>query len=399
MNLISIVLIIISNLYLQNPVLDNNKGFLLGNEVLLRYKQELIKDKRIALVTNSTGIVQNGRLFIEKLISENYNVKKIFTPEHGFSADDYYEKSFGNIPIISLYGEKKSFTDADISDVDVIIYDIQDVGVRFYTYTSTLYLTMRDAYKNNKTFIVCDRPSIARADYFSGFVLEEKFSSFVGMLPLPICYGMTTAELASFISGEYGFKGIMTIPMQGYNRNSYFPDLSLKWINPSPNIKSFESALIYPALCFLEGTNISEGRGTDYPFRVFGAPFLNSYDLLEEINSYNFKGVSFEQYEFTPGESGNAYKPKFTGQNCSGIKINLTNFNEFEPVELGIAVLYSLKKQTGFKWTNKNFIDKLAGTDRLRKMIDGNYFLSDIIDSYKDEVKEFALKREKYLLY
>jgi uncharacterized protein YbbC (DUF1343 family) len=386
------LLLIVGNLYGQ---------FKLGNEVLISEKSELIKNKRIALITNKTGIVQNGNYFYKELLDNGMNVVKIFTPEHGFTTDDKYNDNL-SIPVISLYNSEKSFSKSDIEDVDIFIFDIQDLGARFYTYTSTLYLTLKDAIKYNKEYIVCDRPCIANPNYIGGFMLEEKFNSFVGMIPTPAMYGLTIGELGEYLKDiiSPGYNDFFVIQIKNYTRKTCYEDLYLKWINPSPNITSLESGRIYPALCFLEGTNISEGRGTETPFQIFGAPFCKSQELLDMLNDYHFQGVKFESIDFTPEMKISSYEPKFMNQLCSGIKITVTDFSRFEPVDLSVAILISLKKSSEqFKWTNKNYIDKLAGTDKLRKMIDSGKTLEDIKNICEGERDEYRNKIKKYLIY
>lgn len=382
-------------------VIDSD-GFKLGNEVLLNEKLELFKNKNVAVITNKTGILSGGKLLFESLINKGVNVIKIFTPEHGFETDDTYKNTGINIPVVSLYGKNKSIEDSDLDNVDVLVFDIQELGVRYYTYTSTLYLTMKDASRMGKKFILCDRPSIANQNYFDGFLLNENFSSFVGMIPTPVMFGMTIGELGSYLrstitSKDFDFE---VIKMKGYNRETLFEDLNLPWINPSPNIISLESAKLYPALCFIEGTNISEGRGTDTPFQLFGAPFCNGEELAYILNSFHLEGVGFNAVKFTPGKKISSYEPKYMNEECNGVSITITDFKKYKPVEVSIAVLYALKASTKqFKWINNNYIDKLAGTSKLRTMLDELKTLKEITDSYSDELEKFNIKRKKFLLY
>jgi len=387
------------NSFSQN-IIDEFKT---GNQVLISDYDYLIKNKNLAIITNKSGIDKYGNHIIDMLIENNYKVKKIFTPEHGFSADDNYKSSKGNIPIISLYGNKYSFDSEEVNDIDVIIFDIQDLGARFYTYTSTLYLNMKEAKKLNKTFIVCDRPSISNANYISGFMLDNNFSSFVGNIPTPIMNGMTIGELANFLNGEYiNNSDFYVINMKAYHRNSIYENLMKTWINPSPSISSIESARLYPALCFLEGTNISEGRGTDTPFQLLGAPNLNSDELISELNLLNINGVKFENTVFIPKQEllPGYTAMKFINKKCYGVKLTVTNFKDFSPIECSISILYALRKvYPNFQWTGKNFIDKLAGTNLLRKMIDNKNIPNDIFDSYSEDLKDFKSVRNKYLIY
>jgi uncharacterized protein YbbC (DUF1343 family) len=380
-----------------------NLSFETGNTMLVKENIELLKDKRVGVITNSTGVDKNGKHIIDLLIENKLNVSKIFTPEHGFSADDTYITSGIEIPVTSLYGNKYTFTKNDVSDVDVLVFDIQELGVRFYTYTSTLYLTMQDAKKFGKEFLVCDRPSVTNLNNTEGFMLDEDFSSFVGKIPTPVVFGLTLGELANYLNGEYikndKFK---VIKMKDYDSNIKYENLMSNWINPSPSITSIESARLYPALCFLEGTDISEGRGTSTPFQVLGSPFVNGDVLLKNLNDYDLKGISFEKTEFCPDQSllPSYTAMKFISVVCYGVKLSVTDIYKFKPFETSVAVLLSLKKSSSkFHWINKNFIDKLAGTNKLRTMIDNGSTLNDIIAESENDVRNFKEKIKPYLMY
>lgn len=374
-----------------------------GNSMLVKENLDLVKDKNVGIITNRTGVDKNGKHIIDMLVENNVNVVKIFTPEHGFSADDTYKTSGYEIPVISLYGNKYSFTSNDVDNVDVLIYDIQELGVRFYTYTSTLYLTMQDAKKYGKKYIVCDRPSLLNINYPEGFLLDDKYSSFVGRIPTTVVTGLTIGELALFLDLEYvNNNGFRVVKMNDYDRNKKYESLMGEWIKPSPSITSLESARLYSALCFLEGTNISEGRGTEIPFQIFGAPFLDNDLLLNNLSGFGLKGVSFEKTEFVPDQSllPSYNAMKFVEQKCYGIKLSVTDFTKYKPFETSVAILLALKKTSSkFSWANKNFIDKLAGTNRLRNMIDNNNSFDEIINETSIDVKNYTEKIKPYLLY
>lgn len=374
--------------------------FLLGNEVLIGKNIDKLRNKKIALVTNQTGITANGTHITDTLVSLGINVVKIFTPEHGIRGDENYsnidEKT--GIPVISIYGDKSKPTPADLSDVEIVIYDIQDVGARFYTYTSTLYYLVEAVTENNVELIVCDRPLIINPSYVDGFMLEDRYESFVGKIPTPVCYGLTCGELASMLSG--GNTGVTVIKMESYARSTDYNSLNLKWVKPSPSIFTSMSALCYPAECFLEGTNVSEGRGTGNPFEYCGAPWIDGKLLAAELKNLELEGVSFEETSFIPNEKISAYPPKFFNQQCYGVKLIVTDKRLFEPVKTGVAVIWALNKLFDkFEFTGKNFIDKLAGTDKLRIMINsGNHYLA-IIESWQKDLNDFIEKRSAYLLY
>jgi uncharacterized protein YbbC (DUF1343 family) len=404
--IISFFLILLSLRQIYFPINKEIKssGFKLGNEVLLENKLDELKNKNIALVTNQTGILPDGTHIIDALVAKGIKVVKIFTPEHGIRGDENYsnkdEKT--GIPIVSIYGANVKPSSSDLSDVDIIVYDIQDVGARFYTYTSTLYYVIESAVENNKKMIVCDRPVIINPDYVDGFMLEDSFESFVGRIPTPVCYGMTCGELAEYLKDDINFKSkiLGVVKMENYSHSTDYESLKLKWVKPSPNMFFPSTAVVYPGTCFIEGTNVSEGRGTEKPFEYIGAPWCNGDWLADELNSYSLQGVKFEPISFTPLEKISSYPPKFFGKKCNGVYINVTDKNKFEAVKAGVAILVSLKKIfPEFEFRKDNYIDKLAGTDKLRKsIIDGKDFDS-IIKSWNEDLEQFRNLRSQYLLY
>lgn len=377
--------------------------FRLGNEVLLESIADY-KDQRIALLTNQTGILPDGTHIIDAFVKKGANIVKIFSPEHGIRGDENYSETDEKtgIMIISLYGGKYKPSPSDLDDVDAVVYDIQDIGARFYTYTSTLYYIIEACKENNKKLIICDRPIVINPEYTDGFVLEGNYNSFVGMIPAPVCYGMTCGELAMYLNGTvFGNAAKIEVKkMQNYSRKTDYTKLGLPWIKPSPNMFYPSTAVCYPASCFLEGTNVSEGRGTSKPFEYFGAPWINSEVLCAELNSYSLAGVKFEPVTFTPNEKISNYPPKFYNKACSGIFINVTDRDKFEAVKCGTLMLICLNKLfPEFKFNKDNFIDKLAGTDKLRKLITGGASLEEISNSWAPGTEEFKKTREAYLLY
>ena len=375
-----------------------------GDEVLLSSGIDEIKNKRVALLTNQTGILSNGTHIIDAMVEKGINVVKIFSPEHGIRGDENYsdEDEKTGIPVVSLYGDKNKPSNSDLSDVDILVYDIQDAGARFYTYTSTLNYAIQAASENNVKMIVCDRPIIINPAYVDGFMLEGGYKSFVGSIPTPVCYGMTCGELAGFLSSSNypGGSPVKVIKMENYTHSTDYNSLNLKWVKPSPSMYTSATAVCYPAECFLEGTNVSEGRGTEKPFEYFGAPWLNSQAAADELNSYNLPGVKFEQITFTPSEKISSYPPKFFNTECNGVYLNVTDKNKFEAVKTGVAILAALHKLAPeFKFNKDNFIDKLAGTDKLRKMINAGNDYNSIISLWEDDLNSFKQQREKYLLY
>jgi uncharacterized protein YbbC (DUF1343 family) len=243
---------------------------------------------------------------------------------------------------------------------------------------------------------------VINPDYTDGYVLENKFGSFVGMIPVPVCYGMTSGELAMFINAALfnNSANIEVQKMQNYTRKTDYTQLGLPWVKPSPNMFYPSTAVCYPASCFLEGTNVSEGRGTAKPFEYFGAPWVNAEALSTELNSFSLRGVKFEPVTFTPNEKISNYPPKFYNKECSGVFINVTDKDKFEAVKCGVLILITLNKlYPEFKFNKDNFIDKLAGTDKLRKQISVGAPPEEIINSWIPGLEEFRKTREIYLLY
>ncbi len=400
-------LLVLLNLFLFKPEEQtiNADNFSLGNENLLSNHSDLLIEKRVGLITNKSGVLSNGDLFLDSL-NKYYTVTKVFTPEHGLRGDDRNENFTDDqtgVPVISLYGSKKKPDAGDLEDVDLLVYDIQDVGARFYTFINTMYYCMESAVENNKGMIICDRPLIPDGDYVDGFILNESEKSFVGLLDVPAAYGMTCGELACYINSEYfgGKCKLNVILMDNYSRNSDYSSLNLPWIKPSPNIYFPSSAVCYLGTCLFEGTNFAEGRGTERPFEYIGAPYCDGKLLAVEMMSYNFKGVMFEDITFTPQAiASNSNPPKYIGELCGGIFINVTDKNSFEPFKTVIAVLVSLKKLfPEFNINKNNFLDKLSGTEDLRIMLNNGNNYEEIVSSYDTELTNFKIKREKYLLY
>jgi uncharacterized protein YbbC (DUF1343 family) len=390
----------------ENNASNETEIFMLGNEVLLTENSSLISGKRIALITNASGVLSDGTLFLDALHQNNFNVVKIFGPEHGLRVDDKdynHVDQVTGIPIISLYGAKKKPTSTDLDNIDIMIYDLQDVGARFYTFINTLYYCMESAIENNKKIIVADRPVIPNPDYVDGFILESDVKSFVGLLDIPIAYGMTIGELALFINAEMlnGRCDLEIIKMKNYLRSTDYTDLNLTWVKPSPNMYFPSTAVTYAGTCLFEGTNFAEGRGTDRPFEYVGAPYADGKKLADEMKSYGFFGVRFEPVTFTPTAiTSPSNPPKYVGKVCEGVFINVTDKNSFEPVKAGIALLVSIKKLfPEFRFNEGGMIDKLSGTKNLKTMINNKNSYQEIINYYLSSLNNFKEKRKKYLLY
>ena len=349
-----------------------------GIDILLDKKQNLIADKRIALVTNQTGVDQYGVANYKRLMDlENTKLEVVFSPEHGIFGETDKEVTYNdgikNLPkIYSLYGAVRKPTREMLDGIDIIIYDIQDIGARFYTYISTLGLVMEAAAELNIPVLVLDRPNPIRGDIVEGPILDIEYQSFIGKYPIPIRYGWTVAELAEKIIQENWINPtpqLTVIPMEGWNTSLWYDETTLPWIKPSPNIPNLETALIYPGMCLLEGTNMSEGRGTNHPFQWFGAPWIDSRVLSQKLNNLKLSGVVFVPKSFTPiSIPGVADKPKYENQLCYGIEIRVIDRNKFNSVKSGVNILKTINEMYPDSLIIKEKrLNKLWGSDTLLK--------------------------------
>jgi beta-N-acetylhexosaminidase len=298
---------------------------------------------------------------------------------------------------VSLYGVNRQPSPKELDDLDVLVYDIQDIGSRYYTYISSMAYMMDVAAQYNIPFIVLDRPNpLGRK--ISGPILDMEYASFVGMFPIPIRHGMTSGELALMINLEKWLPSgeevdLSVIRISGWDMNpGYFS------IAPSPNIPDYNTALVYNGMCLLEGTNISEGRGTDYPFLYFGAPWINGDTLTDTLNYLEFEGVSFESVNFTPIASERSMWPKYENEICSGCKIIITEGENYSPINTTIQIIYKITElyPERFEFLQTNFIDKLYGSNKLRKWVKSQ---DNLFDIHEDWETQFSSLREQYLIY
>ena len=377
-----------------------------GLDVLEANNFAVLKNKRIGLVVNHTSLNSKGKHLIELAYSKGITIAKVFTPEHGFkgvaAAGEKVQNGIEPLtgaPIYSLYGKTKKPTPNILKGIDVLVFDMQDIGIRYYTYLSTMSLVMETAAENDIPFIVLDRVNPLGADV-TGPILDMEYSSFVGMHPIPVRHGMSMGELAKMINGESWLaSGIVAdltvIPYEGkinqkVKEEAFNPP-------PSPNMSNFETAWLYQGLCLLEGTNISEGRGTDSPFKLIGVPWLDNQKLFDQLVKNKHPLDDFELAEFTPLSIPAAKYPKYKNEKCLGLAIHhLEN-----PIEWTIQLLAIVKSQhpEQFKFLESNFIDKLYGSDRLRLSISGNSNCNILIEKFKNHKEDFLQKREKYLIY
>ena len=391
----------------RNKPIVNLSKVELGLDVLFDEKIELIKNKSIALITNHSGLDNNGIPNYKRLMDQkDVDLKIIFSPEHGLFGEaaagekvNYSGRLEDLPPIVSLYGSIRKPTIDQLSGVDLIIYDIQDVGARFYTYISTLGLVMEVASELGIQVLVLDRPNIINGVEIEGPILDTSNQSFVGYYPIPIRYGLTIGELAAMIKGEKWISGspeLLVIKMKNWKRNYWFDEINSLWTNPSPNIPNLETAILYPGMCLLEATNVNEGRGTTKPFKRFGAPWINNQKLAVELNNLNLHGVVFKPITYIPIDiKGIAKNPKYKNQVCNGVEMMITNRNNFNSVNTGIAVISLISKFHSDKFEiNAPSMNRLWGKNNFPNILNSNGKSTN-----NEQIRIFKELSKKYYFY
>ena len=383
-----------------------------GLDVLLEDYPDYLKGKTIGLVTNHTGISRKGEKNY-KLFENNPDItlKRIFAPEHGFygeastGAKVEYDNQKGSGPeIISLYGNTRKPTTEMLEGIDLVIYDIQDVGARFYTYISTLGIVMEAAGENGVNVMVLDRPNPLGGDIIEGGILDTAFKSFIGYFPIPARYALTVGELSQMAVKEGWLSSVppelIIVTMDDWKRSMFFDDTGLPWIPPSPNIPDLETAMIYPGICLYEATNVSEGIGTNKPFKQIGAPWMN-YDIAKEMKIQGLKGVDFKYAKFKPKNlPGRSENPKFAGYFCAGQKIVITDKNEFRSVDTAI---YSLMITIMFYMDNFRYdakrIGYLWGNNLMNRFLRGDLKPKTLFKLLNQDQEKFIIQSAPYYLY
>ncbi|RKL66593.1 hypothetical protein CR203_15010 [Salipaludibacillus neizhouensis] len=386
-----------------------NKGddFSLGIDILLEDQIDLISGKKVGLVTNPTGVDQELNSIVDLLFEHpEVDLTALYGPEHGVRGDaqagDYvkfYIDDRTDLPVYSLYGETRKPTADMLEDVEVLLFDIQDVGTRFYTYIYTMAYVMEAAEENDIPVVVLDRPNPIGGDKVEGPVLDPEFESFVGMYPIPLRHGMTVGELAYLFNDEFGIGADLTVvKMDGWERWMHYDDLPLHWVPQSPNMPTLDTALVYPGAALIEGTNASEGRGTTRPFELIGAPYMDSTELAATLNELSLSGVTFRAASFTPAFS------KHAGELTNGVQIHIDDRDQFKPVETGLHILATLQDlyPDDFEFTNpwgSFFFDNLIGNGETRQSILDGEPVEEIINSWQSSLDDFKDLRQGYILY
>ncbi len=406
----------------------------LGIEVFMDKHLGLVKGKRVGLITNPTGVSSRLENSVDLFYrNPEINLVALYGPEHGvrgnaqageyvpFYIDERYDIPEYSIPVFSLYGQslkpaKGMFKDIDeymrsfdtedrgkvpeqsmVESIDVLVFDIQDVGTRIYSYVATMAYCMEACAENDIEFIVLDRPNPINGIDVEGPLLEyPEYSSFVGLYPVPVRHGMTVGELASYFNDKFLAKkaDLTVIPMEGWRRELWYDETSLPWVIPSPNMPTLATATVYPGQVFLEGTNVSEGRGTTKPFELFGAPWIDGFRLAEKLNGLALPGVKFREAWFTPTFS------KYKGELCGGVHIHIVDRHQYKSFDTSLHIIQTVMQlyPEHFEFHDAYF-DKIMGTSRLRESLERGVGVRNIIESYIEELDSFSKRIKSYLLY
>jgi len=373
---------------------------LTGIDVLKRDNFKTLAGRHVGLITNQTGIDRSGNSTIQLLHdSTGVELVAVFSPEHGLFGKldiediaDSKESGTG-VQVFSLYGTTRIPTREMLSGIDTLVFDIQDIGTRFYTFISTMGEAMQAAAKHDVRFVVLDRPNPINGITVSGPVLDDGLQSFVGFHLLPIRHGMTVGELALMINSELqlGLE-LEIIKLEGWRRSDYFDATGLNWVNPSPNMRSLTEAILYPGIGLLETTNLSVGRGTDTPFELFGAPWLDGEQLATRLNSRKLPGVDFTAITFTPDAS------KFEGELCSGVSISITDRAQFTSVRTGLEIALLLRTYWTDSWETERYI-RLLGNQAVLDGILSQRPIAEIESIYANRLQGFLQRRSAFLIY
>ena len=371
-----------------------------GIDVLVRDGFQQLSGARVGLITNHTGVDGEGHSTIRRLhIARNVDLVRIFSPEHGIEGkldtaiDDHGAETATGTPIFSLYGEVRRPTPEMLREIDTLVFDIQDIGTRFYTYVSTMGNAMLAAAEHGIRFVVLDRPNPINGVTVAGPVLDEGKQSFVGFHRIAVRHGMTVGELAQMLATELNLDlDLQVIQMRGWHRSDYFDQTGLPWVNPSPNMRNLEAALLYPGIGLLETTNVSVGRGTESPFQIIGAPWLDGPSLATGLNNLGLPGVGFTATRFTPESS------TFAGIACNGIKIVITNRARLDSVHLGFEIARLLVKLYPQTWQVDSYL-RLLGNEQTLAAIKAGHGSDRIETAYAEDLQLFLRRRSRYLLY
>ena len=394
-----------------------------GLDVLCAERLDLCRGRRVSVLCHPASVDARFVHIVDRLMTSGVRPVRLFGPEHGVrgEAQDMVsvpgeQDGRTGIPVTSLYGsspESLQPSQEALADSDVLLVDLQDIGCRYYTFVWTMALSMQAAARAGVAVMVLDRPNPIGGSAIEGGEIAPGYESFVGLASLPVRHGLTIGEVARLVRAGIPWGGprfaspldldLTVVPMQGWRRRDSFEATELPWIMPSPNMPTVDTALVYPGLCLIEATNLSEGRGTTRPFEIIGAPFLDGHRLAERLASYQLGGVAFRSLAFRPSFH------KFAGQVCGGIQVHVTDRACFEPYRSGLAILRELYALCGdgFRWRSEPYefvsdrpaIDLLTGSDAIRTGIERGFTLDELEATWLPAQRRFAERRQPYLLY
>jgi uncharacterized protein YbbC (DUF1343 family) len=385
-----------------------------GLEVLIA-DPHLIAGKNIGLVTNQSGVTSDLRHAVDLLFhGSGWKLTTLFGPEHGIWGEaqdmahvDHSVDPMTGLTVYSLYGASENDLAPRqelLRNLDALVIDLQDIGARYYTFIYTMALCMREAARTGVQVIVLDRPNPIDGIQLEGNIREDQFSSFVGMFPLPTRHGMTAGELARYFNKTFALNcDLHVVPMRGWERAMWWEDTGLPWVLPSPNMPTVSTAAVYPGMCLVEGTNLSEGRGTTHPFELFGAPWLEPFRLAERLNGLDLPGIRFRPHYFLPTFQ------KHAGKVCGGAELHVTNRNEFEPYRTGLWIVKIARDMNPekFDWRRETYefvsdrlaIDLLAGSARYRELVESGGNIDEWVAEWNEPLRDFTNERDEFLLY
>ena len=383
-----------------------------GLDLLFTHRKSLLAGKKLGLVANPATVDSQFRFILDLFLAEkSFRVTTLLGPEHGLRGelqDQEWSHAFqdakSGLPVHSLYGHNLKPTAEMLQDVDVVVFDVQDVGARYYTFIYTLSYVMEACMEHHKEVVVLDRPNPINGVNVEGPILEPGYESFVGRYPIPIRHGLTVGELAFYFHKEIGIScALEVILMEGWRRESYFEETGLPWVMPSPNMPTVDTAIVYPGMCLFEATNVSEGRGTTRPFEIFGAPWIDPEKFCRAMHNFSLPGVVFRPLYFQPTFN------KFQKELCGGAQMHITDRNQFLPVKTALCILHVLLGDypQQFRWkdppyefvTDRLPIDILWGNSWIREDLEKGVTPDAIEAKWREEFSNFAKLREKYLLY
>ncbi|HEX9927461.1 MAG TPA: DUF1343 domain-containing protein [Pyrinomonadaceae bacterium] len=393
--------------------MKSGKKIQLGIERLLEDELPLLKNARVGLLCNQASVNHSFHHAADLLYQKaEINLTSLFGPQHGIRGDvqdnmietGHSMDSATDLPVYSLYSETREPTGEMLDNIDILVCDLQDVGCRIYTFVYTMANCMKVAGRLGKKVIVCDRPNPVNGISIEGNVLDPNWASFVGMYPIPVRHGLTIGELALFFKEYFNIEcELEIVPMRGWERQLWLDETDAPWVLPSPNMPTVDTAAVFPATVFFEGTQVSEGRGTTRPFEFVGAPYINSQQFAAKLNSLKLAGVYFRAAEFQPTFQ------KHAGKTCGGVQLHVLDRETFEPVRAGLEMVKAIVELYGeeFKWKNppyeyvydKNPFDVISGTDEVRRAIENKRSIEELTASWQNDIQAYVDRREPILLY